>query len=189
MKVAEKSDRNWVLGVDVVYEKGTDEEWNPGQFAVLLRAHRKPVIVWKGYPLSTEQNWIAGYGRDPGQEAKRVQKTALGKTILLVCHDVAAFTNRGKANTTSQDRKKARKSLARSLSQNPTWALNLVHSIKTDGNARGFHNKYAELSKHNGTVEIAGAFGYDGQPSEEVLRNWASLMRVPNDSGECVVLL
>lgn len=156
------SPRDYVIGVDFV-----SGDYGVGQFAVLVRSGTHPTITWKSYPVDSEGNTLAGFGTPKGRSAPRIAKTALGTTLLLVCHDAQAFNHRNRALVGRAKKPSARTLIMNEVTlqmdaQQPAWALNLVHFIEKLSSISTFHKSYKQIQQDNAwRPKVVGSFGYD----------------------------
>ncbi|MCJ7544228.1 MAG: hypothetical protein MUP47_06635 [Phycisphaerae bacterium] len=153
--------RDYIIGVDVFAGPRT-----VGQFACVVRQGREPVIVWKSFPVGQEANYLAGFGTLDGRCSPRIVETAVGKSLILVCHDAQAFNHRNiglvRKATQETPRRAAMNEMQRQMQeQQPEWAFNLIHQIDKPGSLRTFSTSYQQIhDDHGWSPCVVGSFGY-----------------------------
>jgi hypothetical protein len=171
--------RDYIIGVDVFADPRT-----VGQFACVVRQGRDPVIVWKSFPVGQEANYLAGFGTLDGRCSPRIVETAVGKSLILVCHDSQAFNHRNiglvRKATQETPRRAAMNEMQRQMrEQRPGWVFNLIHQIDKPGSLRTFSTSYQQIhDDHDWSPCVVGSFGY-GQDVRPDLASLAARAQYP----------
>lgn len=182
--LSSESTRDFVFGVDVTVGKGALKS---GQFAVVVRAKQSSAtIVPKMLPVGDEDARLAGFGTLASQTAPHIVETALGRTLILVCHDAQCFNHltiararNANATTSRQLAIDAMESQLRAAGTVP-FALNLIHSVGERIQTRTFATSHKQLAgdHHARAIKgVIGAFCYKNDPSDEDLQTWAKELR------------
>ena len=177
------SERDYVIGVDVFDTQDT----GGGQFAVFLSAGEIKTIAWKSYPVLKESKWLAGFGTDKGRNSPRIVSTALGKIMLLICHDSQAYNHRNSALVSRAysptHRKQAINGMVKMIKvEKPEWAFSLIHQIDKEGSMRTFRNSYSQIHRDYHVPAVVGAFGYG--PNVQTTLEWlAHRAQFPDEKG------
>lgn len=185
----EESKRDFVIGVDVLDAIDTPV----GQFAVLVTGGEIETIAWKSFPVGGESKWLAGFGTVKGRNSPRIVSTALGKTLLLVCHDSQAYNHRNRALILRAHRSTLRTKVINSMTElikaeKPEWALNLIHQIDKEQSIKTFRTSYTQIHSDYGVPGILGAFGYGPNVQAKVAR-LATRTQYPDGKAGVVAIL
>ncbi len=190
--LASKGSRDFVVGVDLYV--GEDEDCHAGQFAVVVR-HGVPdgQIISKALPVGGEAGYLAGFGTSHGRAVPHVVETALGRTLVLVCHDAQAFNRLTWARIQNAhgvtSRAKAVRSLRRqSRDGGVDYAVNLIHWVEREPNLRTFRVSQKQLrTDHHPAAVGVGAFGFDGALGDDQIAAWAGSIRSAVTGGYAIV--
>lgn len=159
--IQRSSKLDFVVGVDL-FTKGSAT----GQFALWVGGG-DPALVPKRYPVLDEATRLPGVDATQALGYPRVVHTALGPTLLLVCHDAQAYNRRNRGGVRQATHVTARARAIRELDAarsypGLTWALNLVHWVAGEPNTRTFRISYRQIREDFGApIQVAGAFGYE----------------------------
>jgi hypothetical protein len=163
-----KSGRDVVIGVDV-FVNGMGS----GQFAMWVGRSGRALVA-KRFPVNGEDRYLAGFDSTSPLYCQRIVATAVGPTLLLVCHDAQAYNHRNRALVRNASWTTPRARALRELEPLRTtpglaWALNLVHWVEGERNTRTFSTSYAQMRTDppSGPPNVAGSFGYE--PSMNVM--------------------
>ena len=183
------SERDYVIGVDVFDTQDT----GGGQFAVFLSAGKISTIAWKSYPVGEESKWLAGFSTDKGRNSPRITSGALGKAMLLVCHDSQAYNHRNSALVSRAysptHRQQAINSMVKMIkAEKPEWAFSLIHQIDKEGSIRTFRNSYSQIHQDYRVPAVVGAFGY-GPKVQPILERLAHRAQYPDGKAGVVAIL
>nr|MBK7070517.1 hypothetical protein [Deltaproteobacteria bacterium] len=186
--LSSRAKRDFVIGVDVYV--GEDEDRHAGQFAVVIRRGvSTATIIPKMLPVGGESSYLGGFGTNEARQVSHVVDTALGRTLVLVCHDAQSFNHFTKAKIDNADvvthRERAVNAMRRQLKASPAYALNLVHWVESAGNLKTFRVSYKQLQEDHPRLtlkEVVGAFGFDGNANDATVADWAESLRRPSPS-------
>jgi hypothetical protein len=183
------SERDYVIGVDVFDMQGT----GGGQFAVFIRAGEISTIAWKSYPVDEESKWLAGFGTDKGRNSPRIVSSALGKAMLLVCHDSQAYNHRNSANVSRAYSPTHRQHVINGMvrmmkAEKPEWIFSLIHQIDKEGSIRTFRNSYSQIHQDYRVPAVVGAFGYSPNV-QTILERLAHRAQFPDGKAGVVAIL
>ncbi|MBA4189517.1 MAG: hypothetical protein C0467_16130 [Planctomycetaceae bacterium] len=130
-----------VFGVDVYAAcYRSDIERQVGQFAVVLPPDGPPILLPKRFPTPTEEAYL----NVPDDQADPICDTPLGRTAILVCHDVNVYSPRGTATTVYETRATWRTALQDLIrKRTPAVGLHLAHYIETATSFRQAYNAWA----------------------------------------------
>lgn len=184
-ELSSRAKRDFVIGVDVYV--GEEEDRHAGQFAVVIRRNvTTATIIPKMLPVGGESGYLAGFGTAEARRVPHVVDTALGRTLVLVCHDAQAFNHFTKAKIDNADgvtgRERVVNAMRRQLKALPTHALNLVHWVERAGNLKTFRVSYKQLQEDHQRLnlkEVVGAFGFDGKVNSSTVAALATSLRRP----------
>jgi hypothetical protein len=183
------SSRDYIFGIDFVSNNS-----GVGQFGVLARENKVQAIIWKSYPVGTEDNSLAGFGTAKGRSCPRVFDTNMGRTMVLVCHDAQAFNHRNKALVGRAFGQTARSAAMSEMAhqmktEQPAWILNLIHFIDNPASMKTFHRSLKQISTdHAWHPKAIGAFGY-GKDVYASLASLAAECQFPPRTSECVLVI
>lgn len=184
------SERDYVIGVDVFDMQKT----GGGQFAVFLSAGEISTIAWKSYPFGKEESkWLAGFGTDKGRNSPRIVSSALGKAMLLVCHDSQAYNHRNSASVSRAYSPTHRQHVINGMvkmikAEKPEWAFSLIHQIDKELSIRTFRNSYSQIHQDYRVPAVVGAFGY-GRNVQTILEWLAHKAQFPDGKAGVVAIL
>lgn len=183
------SQRDYVIGIDVLVG-----EHGVGQFAVVITRNGGTSTIWKSYPVGDEARFLAGFGTPKGRGSPRIITTAIGSSLILVCHDAQAFNRRHFAlvnkTSSSTPRKLAMDKMRSQMHlEQPTHAFSLIHNIGKLESLKTFSTSYKQICKdHNWKPTVVGAFGYDSCVCHQ-LRSLAKRAQYPSGVCRCVMNL
>lgn len=194
-QLSSQSQREFIVGVDLYVGA---EERHAGQFAVVIRPGRDHAeIVPKMLPVGAESAYLAGFGTKAARQARHVVDTALGRTLVLICHDAQCFNHLTEARTANASEKTPRARAVHAMkrqlggSARVDYALNLIHSVARDGNLKTFRVSHKQLFDDNpaaGLVDVVGSFGFDPSADNASVRQWMqSLHRTHRSSAYAIV--
>jgi hypothetical protein len=150
-----------VFGIDVWATcNRSAEERQVGQFAVLFQKGGPPMLSSKRFPTTGEVAYLP-VENPPPTEAP-VFDGPVGRVVVMVCHDVNAYSPRGKATTSDAARAGRRQAIRDQVrAADPACGLHLAHHLDKPGSFRQAYNVWASEVG----VPLFGVSGLDAEVS------------------------
>jgi hypothetical protein len=168
------------FGIDVLATwVGSDRRRQVGQFSAVLPAGREDVFLTaKAYPTHDERACLRVPDPGHGLRERALATPPIGRALVLVCHDVNAYSTRGLATTTTDERKEWRTWLRNEVqTAHADLGFHLVHAVET---ARSFAQAYGEWAAVV-RVPLIGVSGFgDGVGTQGKARELAAALITPS---------